>query len=155
MSRSPCPATDDEVNASLAGLALRFDGYAYAASRGSEQLLKTWAERFVRTLRAADDPHEDHAAFFALQRHLSKWGGEALSEQSREHLAYRLLFLHLYRIPAPPEFVLGGGELHRDLDPGRLEAVAARVREQLIAPTLRHGDRLRPGLGPASGPASG
>ena len=153
MSRQPGPVTDDEVDAFLAGFALRFDGYACAASRGRDALLAEWSTRFVRTLQLADDPLEDHAAFFALQRYLTKWGGEALSEQSREHLAYRLLFLHLYRTPAPAAFALGDGARHlRDLDLGRLEAVAARVREQLIALTLEHGERLRPGLGPTPRP---
>lgn len=145
--QAPPAVPDDEVKKFLQAFALRFDGYAYAASRGHDGLLAEWAGRFVATLQLADVEEENHATFFALQRFLGKWGGETLAEESREHLAYRFLFLHLYRAEIPPEFVpewsVGG---MRDLDLGRLELIAARVREQMITRTPRHVDPLGPGL---------
>ena len=137
--------TDEEINDFLGGFALRFDGYRYATSRGNQDLLLEWTTRFVNTLEMADEPNENHAAFFALQRFLGKWGGEMLTEESREHLAYRLLFLHLYHEDIPAEFICDFGQpLFRRLDLSRLESVAARVRGQLIALTLKHGNPLRP-----------
>ena len=145
----PTGVPDEEVDAALMAFALRFDGDSYAESRGGGEILGKWTNRFVATLRMADQPNKNHSAFFMLQRYLSKWGGEMLSDESREHLAFRLLFLHLYREKVPRRFSLNLGEdLMRKLDLGRVEAVAARVREQIIARTLRHGDPLRPGVGP-------
>lgn len=143
---NPTPITDDEVGRFLNAFALRFDGYKYAASRGGDDSLRRWTERFVATLRMAPQTNVNHAAFFALQHFLGKWGGEMLSIESREHLAYRLLFLHLYRAEVPAKYALADGRMWlAKLDLTRLERVAARVREQLIALTLKHGDPIGPG----------
>jgi hypothetical protein len=92
------PETED----AMITCALRFDGYGYADRRGDDELLAALADRFVETLTMSEDQAENHAAFFCLQRFLFKWGGENLPPTSPEHVAFLLLFLHLYRAEVEP-----------------------------------------------------
>ncbi|RYG16740.1 HNH endonuclease [bacterium] len=80
---TPTARATDEASLTLWDLyavvnlcALRFDGYAYEAATGTPM----WrlADRFVETRVFSAEQNENHAAFFALQRHLFKWGGEQL-----------------------------------------------------------------------------
>ena len=81
--------------------ALRFDGYAYVQSRNDPRLLVTLPRRFEDTLIFSDIEEENHVTFFAYQRYLCKWGGESLGPETREHFAYRTLFIRLHAIPVP------------------------------------------------------
>ena len=111
--------------------ALRFNRYAFESRRDGGTLADL-SRRFVESLCTSDDPAENLAAFFALQRFLGKWGGEQLGDDAREQTAYRLLFLHLYRTDVPPDLRLAG--YHREwhaLDADAVEHAAAEVRESL------------------------
>lgn len=88
--------------------ALRFDGYGYHQFRNRDPRAK-WefpdlVGRIEKTREFPEDDLESLAAFFALQRFLGKWGGEYLTPHSNEHIVFRLLFLHLYRVEIPEEF---------------------------------------------------
>jgi hypothetical protein len=95
---------DFEEDDILMYCALRFDGYAYEAMRNHEG--RRWSfpavtEELENTMLFPEDDLECLAAFFAMQRYLGKWGGEYLTRVSREHILYRLLFLHCYRMDIP------------------------------------------------------
>jgi hypothetical protein len=92
----------------LTKCALRFDGYAYHIFRNRD-LRARWefpdlVDRIEKTREFPEDDLESLAAFFALQRFLGKWGGEYLTPHSNEHVVFRLLFLHVYRLEIPEEF---------------------------------------------------
>ncbi len=145
----PDDLTESDVNEVLVALALRFDGYKYVETRGGDKSLSCWSEQYVRTLKMSSHPNKNHAIFFILQRFLYKWGGETLSNESRHQLAFRLLFLHLYRDPVPPKYAANWSTPEPGtLDPAHVERVAAHVRTQIIARTLQHGNPLHPSFGP-------
>jgi hypothetical protein len=105
------PEDDQDLeNDILITCALRFDGYKYkdatgiGSSDGFLSGLMELSEPVVERLELHSDPDRNHAAFFALQRFLYKWGGDYLSISSREHLAFRFLFLDLYKRDVPAEF---------------------------------------------------
>lgn len=113
--------------------ALRFDGWKFFEERDDEQIFVTLTDRFVTTLRVSSDPNENHAAFFALQRYLCKWGGEQLPEFSREHMAFRYLFLHLYRAEIEPSLrCLEYWERWNSRYAPDAEEHAAEVRESIL-----------------------
>lgn len=97
---------DDIVNAIMT-CALRFDGYGYASqfpyNRTSSEPGDVCAfyEPVVKTLTLFPDDLMNFTAFFGLQRCLYKFGGESLTNYSREHIAYNFLFLHLYHREVP------------------------------------------------------
>ena len=113
--------------------ALRFDGWAFVARRGGDRILATLSDHFVATLQTSVDSNENHATFFALQRFLFKWGGEQLSESSREHAAFGFLFLHLYRLDVEPTLrAPEHWERWQVEHAARAELYAAEVRESLL-----------------------
>ncbi len=90
--------------------ALRFLGWEYEQavikkreSANGEGLLSV-IEPIVKTMTFHDCQEDNFAAFFGLQRFLFKWGGEHQTKYSADHLAFDLLFLHLYRLDPPAEF---------------------------------------------------
>src|SRR6188768_2125727 len=88
--------------------ALRFNGYEYekftcnADPTGAE--FAKLIDPVVKTLQLHSNQNDNHAAFFGLQRHLNKWGGEYLTNYSDEHIAYDFLFLHLYKAEVDERF---------------------------------------------------
>jgi hypothetical protein len=90
--------------------ALRFQGYEYVRANfeqvegvigtGFSTLIQPVVESFTLHQRQEDN----FAAFFGLQRHLFKWGGEYLTLYADEHVAFDFLFLHLYRLEPPPQY---------------------------------------------------
>jgi len=82
--------------------ALRFDGYLYQEKTGIE--FPDLNKPIKATRRMYKDPLKNFAVFFALQRFLCKWGGEQLTKQSPEHMAYDFLYLQLYQIETPVEY---------------------------------------------------
>ena len=96
-----------DVEEALCVCSLRFDGYRWLeAHRPGENLtdFRLYVDPIVDTLRLHSDDDLNFAACFALQRFLCKWGGEMLPPESREHVAWRYLFLHLYRQEVPVRF---------------------------------------------------
>jgi hypothetical protein len=85
--------------------ALRFDGYKYLEVNGQSgddpmQTLATLSEPFLRTLVFHRVEEINFAAFFWLQRYF-KWKEDYFVKDSREHVVFDMLFLHLYRIDVP------------------------------------------------------
>lgn len=125
----------DWENELLIACALRFDGYRYAEETGLNgpdgdgRGLAALADPVVKTLELYPEPLDNLAAFFTLQRFLYKWGGERLTAFSREHLAFRLLFLDVYRQDIPERFRFEPyySDWERDFAAGR-ELHAARIR---------------------------
>lgn len=113
--------------------ALRFDGWKFFQEQGDEGVFVTLTDRFVTTLQTSSNPNENHATFFALQRYLCKWGGEYLPESSREHSAFRYLFLHLYRVEIEPGFrCLEYWERWQARYAARADEYAAEARESIL-----------------------
>ena len=120
--------------------ALRFDGYKYEAHCGGRMGpdkadFPTLVERVETTMEFYEDPLDNFAVFFALQRSLGKWGGEQLPWDDPARVAFRLLFLHLYREEVPERFRFVGqswyGEWQVKYQPHR-EQLAAYVRKHLL-----------------------
>ncbi len=88
--------------------ALRFDGYGYVEA--TQQEFPELNKQIKEALRMYEDPLKNFAVFFALQRFLCKWGGEQLTKQSSEHVAFDMLYLHLYQLETPQEYVHPGYE---------------------------------------------
>ena len=124
-----------EVQETLTVCSLRFDGDRWLAERHPDAAddFSPYAAPVVETLCLHADEEENFAACFGLQRGLCKWGGEMLPPVSREHVAWRYLFLHLYRQPVPIRF-----RLHEYADRWErerthlIEAHAALVRAALL-----------------------
>lgn len=98
----------DNIDSVLTACALRFDGYAFESflHRTNAPLKELFdiVEPIIKSRTLYPDQNYNFAAFFALQRGLSKWGGEHLTIYSDDHIAYDFLFLHLYRLTPPAEF---------------------------------------------------
>lgn len=86
--------------------ALRFDGWQYEIDMGLENNggLQSLVEPILEGRRLHPDPNDNLAAFFGIQRYLYKWGGDRLAPHSREHVAFRLLFLDVYRYEIPEKY---------------------------------------------------
>ncbi len=129
----------DVVNA-MVTCSLRFNGYKWLEARhpGRTTTFAPFVDPIVKTLRLHTDEEANFAACFALQRFLCKWGGEMLAPDSREHVAWRYLFLHLYARKTPSEFCdpAKQNEWERDHAP-QAEAHAAVVRKRCCSMTRR------------------
>jgi hypothetical protein len=99
-----------DISDAMSICALRFDGYKYEEVAGLSAPDSTGAglgrliEQIVKERTLYADDNRNFAAFFGLQRYLHKWGGEALTKSSDEHIAYDFLFLHLYQSDVPDDF---------------------------------------------------
>ena len=97
----------EDVCETLCVCSLRFDGLRWLEARHPDRDatdFRFYVEPTVETLRLHADEEENFAACFALQRFLCKWGGGMLSPESREHVAWRYLFLHLHTREVPARF---------------------------------------------------
>ena len=100
----------EEITKAQTVCALRFQGYEYEEAAGIAVAgvtgggLSVLIEPVVETLNLHTAQEDNFAAFFGLQRYLFKWGGEYLPEDSKEHIAFDFLFLHLYRLSVPVRF---------------------------------------------------
>ncbi|MBE7436937.1 MAG: hypothetical protein HS115_00675 [Spirochaetales bacterium] len=98
------------IDQAMSVCALRFAGYEFenrvlrAIPGETGGSLYRTMKPLVRSLRFYKDEPRNFAVFFCLQRGLHKWGGEYLTKYSQDHLAYDLLFLHLYHRDVPLEF---------------------------------------------------
>ena len=126
----------EDVHETLCVCSLRFDGYRWLAARHagtSADDFRPYVEPIVETLCFHDNNEANFAACFALQRFLCKWGGETLPIESREQVAWRYLFLHLYAREAPTRFRNPEYADRWDRDHARIaDAHAAVVRETLL-----------------------
>ena len=123
----------DSADDAMSFCALRFDGWKYVERRGDPRILSKLSMKFVETLQASSDSAENHAAFFALQRYLHKWGGEQLAEDARERKAYKFLFLHLYLAEVDPDLRdMRFWERWRDTYAEQAETFAAEIRARLL-----------------------
>ncbi len=99
---------DENVDEMLDACALRFDGYKYedAVKHGkpAEWNLSHLTTPIIESLMLHPALNDNFAAFFILQRHLRKWGGEYLTKYDKKHIAFDFLFLSLYRCDPPPQF---------------------------------------------------
>lgn len=83
--------------------ALRFDGYTYLETAQRENMLPKdigfpeLNKPIIEDHAFYSDSNRNAAVFFALQRFLGKWGGEQLPESSPERIAFKLLYLRLYK----------------------------------------------------------
>ena len=98
----------EDITTAMWVCALRFDGYKYEESVGPSaatgERLQKMIEPVVEKLILHAEINFNFGAFFGLQRFLHKWGGEYLTKYSPEHIAYDVLFLHLYRSQVPIQF---------------------------------------------------
>jgi hypothetical protein len=119
-----------EIDEILTVCALRFNGYSYEDKTGLK--LPDLYQPIKETLRMHEDQLKNFAVFFALQRFLGKWGGEQLTKASPDHMAYDLLYLHLYRIEAPVEYAHPDYVWKWDaIKPNKREDVAQYIRNSL------------------------
>lgn len=90
--------------------ALRFDGNGYMDVAHQENWLppevdfQALDKEIIQSRTFYADEDKNAAVFFALQRYLGKWGGEQLPESSDEQIAFKLLYLHLYKQETPDRF---------------------------------------------------
>lgn len=124
-----------DLDYAISVCALRFLGNDFVDRKCPESGFPALIEPVVSNLLFHDDDLDNLAVFFGLQRYLGKWGGEGCTPWSREHTAYRLLFLHCYRMEIPSSWALE--EYNRrwksDFEPRR-EQIAAAVRKTLKTP---------------------
>ncbi len=119
--------------------ALRFLGYEYEVAAGISSPVNSGAglskliTPVVESLILHDSDNDNFAAFFGLQRHLGKWGGETLTKYSGEHVAFDFLFLHLYQKEPPALFLNSDYSKmwNKEFKP-LSECVAAIVRKSFI-----------------------
>ena len=132
--------------------ALRFDGYRYAADRGDRMGPELvgfpgLVDRVEKTLEFYENPLDNLAVFFALQRFLGKWGGETLPNDAIERIVFKMLFLHLYREEIPERYRFLSQNWYRkwemDLRPVR-EDLAARVRRTLVPASPKRRTKAKP-----------
>ena len=88
----------------LTGYALRFDGYKYLETRGSEERICAAMDAMTRGETEDLSEIEQMAAFFLQQRFLCKWGGEQLPQFSYPWRIYRELFLSVAKSAVPSDF---------------------------------------------------
>jgi len=93
----------------LTACALRFDGWKYWKKRCRhygvpDNDMRPLVLPGVDTRAFHEEPLDNHAAFFGLQRFLGKFGGERHTPFTVEHIVFRMLFLHLYREDVPREY---------------------------------------------------
>ena len=126
----------EDVHEVLCTCSLRFDGYRWLEARhpgGHSTDFRRYVDPVVETLRLHDDEEANFAACFALQRFLCKWGGEMLPQESRHHVAWRYLFLHLHTREVPVRFRYAEYADRWDRDHAKIAgAHAALVREALL-----------------------
>ena len=88
----------------LTGYALRFDGYKYLETRGSEERICAAMDAMTRGETEDLSEIEQMAAFFLQQRFLCKWGGEQLPQFSYPWRIDRELFLSVAKSAVPSDF---------------------------------------------------
>jgi len=99
---------DDAIMA-MFDCALRFDGYKYEQEAGladpvvTGKGLSDLTDPVLETLIFYGNEVANLAVFFWLQRHF-KWSDDTLTQDSREHVVFDLLFLHLYRAEVPERY---------------------------------------------------
>jgi len=115
--------------------ALRFTGHEYVERKYPKSGFPEIIKPVVSQRLFHDDDLDNLAAFFGLQRYLGKWGGDSLTPWSEHHIAYRLLFLHCYRLNIPS--IWADQQYDRlwksEFEPDR-ERIAAAVRRSLKTP---------------------
>lgn len=121
----PCDIVETELIC-----ALRFDGYAYEETSGLN--IGNLPAPMVETGQFYEDSLKNFATFFILQRYLHKWGGDSLTKYTAEHIAYDLLYLHLYQLEAPADYAHKTySEKWEAIEQEKKEAVAAHIRHSL------------------------
>lgn len=124
---------DYDAYMAMIACAIRFDGYRWAeeTGRGHDWL---WAAltRFRSHLTLSEDHEENLATFFALQRSIRNDEGSCLALPD-DYIAFRLLFLALYRTPVPKRFVHPDYDREWRRQKGRRETIAAIARSEIIA----------------------
>lgn len=133
----------DQEREALMWCALRLDGWRLLVEIEGKDTgnCSPYVDPIVNERRLHEDDRLNHLAFFALQRYLGKFGGEYRTPYSDEQIAYRFLFLHLYRQPVPRGFE------SRNFPPRWEEEFAPRAEE--IAAEIRR-TFTRIGAGPDS-----
>lgn len=124
-----------ELEEAMMTCALRFKGYEYVERNHPQSELPELTNPVVSERIFHDDDLDNLAVFFALRRFLGKWGGEHCTPWSDAHTAYRLLFLHCYRLAIPSSWILEENDRRwrREFEPRR-ESIAAAVRRSLKTP---------------------
>jgi len=120
--------------------ALRVDGYRLMEDiirerRDPSLGFPEFVAPLVKTRVFHEDDKLNFLVFFGLQRSLGKWEGVYDGPDSDRHIAFRLLFLHLYRMPVPRGYEL-------DDYPRRWEAHFAHRAEEVAALIRRTFTRL-------------
>lgn len=120
----------------ISACALRFDGYEYWKRRyrvygdKDDSSPSTLTRPLVDESRFYEDELDNLAVFFFLQRYLGKWGGERLTPWSHEHIVFRQLYLHCYRMEIPEPYRMGEfWEKWEYEHKARREEIAVRVRK--------------------------
>jgi hypothetical protein len=133
----------DREREALMWCALRVDGWRLLMEIEGRDTgdFSRFVDPVVKERQLHEDDRLNHLAFFALQRYLGKWGGEDRTPYSDEQIAYRFLFLHLYRQPVPRGFE------SQDFPPRWEDDYAPRAEE--IAAEIRR-TFTRKGSGPDS-----
>ena len=93
------PLRPDDI---LTTCALRFQGWRYQEETGFDQAAAF--DRYFETGNWSLTDNEKLAAFFLLQRGLSKWDLVTEPKQSRWWQAFRSLFLEVVHLPLPPKY---------------------------------------------------
>lgn len=133
------------INAQLT-CALRFRGYDYEKSISDSHEQETTGHKLSKLIRPIVESlvlnlsiSDNFAAYFGLQRFLHKWGGEYLTKESKEHIAYDFLFLHLYSVEPPEEFC-DAKYCSQWIDEfqGDIEYIAANVRQAYHRRVVSH-----------------
>lgn len=91
-----------QANEILTACALRFQGWQYQEKTRFDQTAAF--DRYFETGSWDLPDNEKLAAFFLLQRGLSKWDLVTESKQGRWWSAFRNLFFHVAHLPIPPKY---------------------------------------------------
>ena len=83
----------------LTACALRFDGNRYLGNRTNE-----FNDKYLVPCIIPEEPLDQMALMFLLQRWLLKWGGENEPKNGRYWFTFRDLFLRISRYPVPEEY---------------------------------------------------
>ena len=113
----------------LTACALRFDGYKYAEENGA--VLSYYCQRLDEIGIDGLTDLERMAAFFAHQRYLCKWGGEALAKEGPTWKSFRELFLRVVEceVPKPYRFADNYYSRWREGYLPRIQECIAKVRD--------------------------